>query len=503
MDVFSKRYVAINHWSNALLDVVWGLALEQCDKRTNAVKSLSESLLALGQCDHNLTGVALYELGEIFLKESKLRQAAECYYEASISAFHYGDDLLMEEALRKYANTSKAFRRGGGDPTLTAAYRWAKERRSPLLTTSVGLELVEDFINVGKIKLARSGLDALSATMRGGLRTTQHADRWNYLEALLFYATGDARNGDLALDKVVQGSKARSLWVRQLTKLDGFVQRGFSSNGALTPRNAIELYELLLREPTVVDWAVRPTESLSIQMIAPIAAYERQFALLIDRDLKDKAFEVAERIRRERFFSTQTFGGRLISLRYILTADDALSTPSLRAVRESLFFDYPDFAETVKATDAINAELAAMPTVPEDVKGKELQAALFAKLAEVSARQEALLRFIAARRVRIPYVFPPVLSVEEVQKRMPEDTAILAFIAAEGELYGFMIGPANLDAWRVGKLESVAATSTARDKLKRLNSPPRAGKRKARNCARFCSAPQTRKRNDSTSSFRS
>ena len=456
MEVFSKRYVAINHWSNALLDVVWGLALEGCDKRANAVKSLSGSLMMAGQCDHNLTGVALYELGELFLKDSKLRQAAECYYEAAISAYHYGDDLLLEESLRKYSNTSKAFRRGGSDPAITASYRWAKGRNIALLTTSLGLELVEDFINVGKFKLARSGLAAIQSGMRGGLSATRHAERWNYLDALLCYGSGDARGGDLALDRVVEGSRSRSLWVRQLSKLDGFVQRGFSSSDALTPRNAIELYDLLLREPTVVDWAVFPTESLSIQMIAPIAAYERQFALLLDRDLKDRAFEVAERIRRERFFSTQTFGGRLLSLRYILTADDALSTPSLRAVRESLLFEYPDFAETVKASDAVNAELAAMPTIPADKPAKERQAALFAQLTEISARQEALLRFIAARRVRIPYVFPPVLSVEEVQKRLPEDTAILAFIAAEGDIYGFMIGHANLDAWRVGKIENVS-----------------------------------------------
>ena len=71
------------------------------------------------------------------------------------------------------------------------------------------------------------------------------------------------------------------------------------------------------------------------------------------------------------------------------------------------------------------------------------------------------MRFIAAGRVRIPYVFPPVYKVEEVQKRMPPDTAILSFIDAEGQTYGFMIGKDNLDAWRIGGTRQVAgAVST-------------------------------------------
>ena len=235
------------------------------------------------------------------------------------------------------------------------------------------------------------------------------------------------------------------------------MQHGLTATGALTPRNAADLYEYLLREPTVVDWAVNPTDSLSIQMIAPIGAYERHFRLLIDRDLKDKAFEVSERIRRERFFSTPTYGGRLVSLRYIMTAENAVTTASMRAARESLTVEYPDFGDSLKATSEIMQRLNALPTVPNNRDDAKTQEALFAELMKVAARQEALLRFIAAGRVRIPYVFPPVYTVEEVQKRMPLDTAILSFIDAEGDLYGFMIGKENLDAWRVGPTDAVGA----------------------------------------------
>lgn len=459
LETFRTRAVAPNHWSITFLDVIWGLALVECDKTQSAVKALNDALLCSGQFDHNLTCVALLELGHVFMRANKLPQAAECYFEASNSAYQFQDWLVLEESLRYYSNAVKGLRGGSVDPRLAQAYRWAKEKvpHAKVLQTSLALELLEDMIYSGNIKGAEAGLKALDVAMRGEIRQSAHADRWNYLTALFMYAVGRVDAGDQALARVVEGAKTHSTWARQLRKLDAYVQAGLTSNGSLTPRNAADLYEYLLREPTVVDWAVNPTESLAIQMIAPIDAYERQFQLLMDRDLKDRAFEVAERIRRERFFATQTFGGRLLSLRYVMTADPLLTTQSIRNARESLSYAYPDFEESMKTTSAIMAELNALPTVPSDRDALHTVESLYAKLADVSGKQEALLRFIAAGRVRIPYVFPPVYTVKQVQERLPDETAILSFIGAGGDIYGFMIGKENLDAWRVGPASSIGA----------------------------------------------
>ncbi len=459
LETFRTRAVAPNHWSITFLDVIWGLALVECDKTQSAVKALNDALLCSGQFDHNLTCVALLELGHVFMNANKLPQAAECYFEASNSAYQFQDWLVLEESLRYYSNAVKGLRGGSVDPRLAQAYRWVKEKipQAKVLQTSLALELLEDMIYSGNIKGAEAGLKALDVAMRGEIRQSAHADRWNYLTALFMYAVGKISAGDEALARVVEGAKVHSTWARQLRKLDAYVQAGLTANGSLTPRNAADLYERLLREPTVVDWAVNPTESLAIQMIAPIDAYERQLQLLMDRDLKDRAFEVAERIRRERFFARQTFGGRLVSLRYIMTADAILTTQSIRAARESLYYAYPDFEESMKATSAIMAELNALPTVPSDRDALRNVEALYAKLADVSGKQEALLRFIAAGRVRIPYVFPPVYTVKQVQERLPDETAILSFIGAGGDIYGFMIGKENLDAWRVGPASSIGA----------------------------------------------
>ncbi|MBQ2788104.1 MAG: hypothetical protein IJE97_00600, partial [Thermoguttaceae bacterium] len=343
---------------------------------------------------------------------------------------------------------------------------WAKSYKPlALQQTSFGLEVAEDLFAAGQTKAAASALGALNATMKAtsgrGLRTSRAADRWNYLQALLAYSSGDVAAGDAALKNVVEGERLRSTWALQLRRLDRYVAGGLSSNGPITPRNAADLYAVLLREPTAVDWGFRPTESIAIRSIAPPEAYERWFRLLFERDLKDKAFEVAERIRRERFYSTQKYGGRLVSLRYLLTADDALLTTANQTARQAILLKYPALEASLKASKETAAALNALPTVPRDADGRDRQTQLFARLDKLATEQEAAFRCVVAGRDYSPNVFPPSLSAADVQKRLPEETAILSFLDAEGETFGFMIGKNCLDSWRVGPTDRVgAAVST-------------------------------------------
>lgn len=466
LNLYAKRSVPPNHWSITWLDVLFGLALVQNGRLEDAQRVLGDALLLGGQCDHQFTGVALCELGNLYLAAEKPREAAECYYEASISAFQYGDRLLVEESLRRYANARRAVARGGSDPVLRNAYLWAKSHKDwTLYQTSFGLEVAEDFFDAGQTKAAVSALGALNATMKTttgrGLRTSRAADRWNYLRALLAYADGNVAAGDEALAKTVEGTRLRSAWALQLRRLDRRVAGGLTSNGSITPRNAADLYETLLREPTAVDRGFRPAESIAIRSVAPPEAYERWFRLLFERDLKDKAFEVAERIRRERFYSTQKFGGRLISLRYLLTADDALLSTANLATRQALLLEYPALEASLKASKEVSAALNALPTVPRDAATRDEQTKLFARLDALSTEQEAAMRLIVAGRAYIPNVFPPSLSAADAQKRLPDETAILSFLDAEGETFGFMLGKDCLDSWRVGPTDRVgAAVST-------------------------------------------
>jgi len=466
LNLYAKRSVPPNHWSITWLDVLFGIALVQNGRDDDARRVLGEALLMGGQYDHQFTGVALYELGNLYLAAEKPREAAECYYEASISAFHYGDRLLVEESLRRYANARRAAGGNGDpDPVLRNAYLWAKSHKLPLESTSFGLEVAEDMFAAGQTKAAVSALGALNATMKAtsgrGLRSSRAADRWNYLQALVHYASGDVAAGDAALKTVVEGERLRSTWALQLRRLDRYVAGGLSSNGPITPRNAADLYAVLLREPTAVDWGFRPTESIAIRSLAPPEAYERWFRLLFERDLKDKAFEVAERIRRERFYSTQKYGGRLVSLRYLLTADDALLTTANQTARQAILLAYPALEASLKASKETAAALDALPTVPRDADGRDRQTQLFARLDKLAKEQEAAFRCVVAGRDYIPNVFPPSLSAADVQKRLPNETAILSFLDAEGETFGFMIGQNCLDSWRVGPTDRVgAAVST-------------------------------------------
>jgi len=454
-ETFSKRAVSPNHWSVTWLDVLLGLALEGTGEKAQALNMLENSLLMSGQYDHNLTATALFELGKIHLQNGELDGALDYFYEASISAFQFGDLLLTEEALRNYAAVQQAL---GQDDNgiIQVAFDWAKSQRNTLLTVSLCEEMVENMIDARNFKHATSGLNSIEKLMGRGLRHSRFADRWNYLNALLFYAHGKTDDGDAALSKVVEGMKLRSPWVYQIMNLDTISQSGgLTISGSLTVRNAAELYEYLLREPSDVDWAVYPMDSLAIQVVVPPGAYVRWFELQMGRDMKEKAFDIAERIRRERFYATQPYRGRLISLRYLLESPEQNLSDEFNVCRKSILLQYPDYQALARDAAELNRQLHSLPTVPTSDNDREIQKKLLADLAAVSLEQEALLRFIASSRIRIPETFPSVKTIKQIQSGLPEDTAILAFIDMGGSMYGFMIGDTTMDAWKIGNTSSV------------------------------------------------
>ncbi|MDO5580141.1 MAG: hypothetical protein Q4G69_03325 [Planctomycetia bacterium] len=453
LDVMTVRTIQPNHWSVTWLDVLLGIALEGVGKKAEARDILKKSLLIAGQTDHSLTATALFELGRLSVAEGQIKEAIKYFREAGFSAWQYGDLLMIEESFRWFAALAKTDDLKKALPELLAAFNWSKnERGLQWLTISLGEELAEGMILVNNLKAAYSGLQFIDRQLNNRvLRSGFFADRWNYLQSLLFYANGNVKEGDAALNRALDGLGRRSTRLYQISLLGFLTQTGGrGTTGTFSIRNITDLYDVILREPTQFDWQVNPLETLAVRFFVPPQVYERWFRLLLERDMNDKAFVIAERTRRLRFFSMQGLYGRISSLRILLEAPTDRLSDANKMLRNEIFLQEPLLGQLIKETAEIKQRLQNLPAVPKEETAQKQQKDLLLQLAQKSAQEEARLRYLAIGHLPIPELFPEILPLADIQARLSADTSILYFFESEGEMFGYMITKDGLDTWKIG-----------------------------------------------------
>jgi hypothetical protein len=159
------------------------------------------------------------------------------------------------------------------------------------------------------------------------------------------------------------------------------------------------------------------------------------------------ALEIADRVRRHRFFSSLPFGGRLTSLRWILEAPVAALDKASHAHRQDLLAAFPQYQALSQRSAEIRNELASLPMVPSDADTPKRFVPLYNELAKVSVQQEAILREIAVRREPAGLVFPPLRTAKELQEALPPGTAMLSFLMAGGDYHAFLLNRDKCIHW--------------------------------------------------------
>ena len=110
--------VPANHWSQAWIELLNGMAQEGVGNLDEARTHLERAVIVAGQFDHPLTGVALLEQGRLAMAAGDSRTAAQLLLEASYSGFYFEDLDVICEALRLGFVNHVA---SGGDRRLSAA----------------------------------------------------------------------------------------------------------------------------------------------------------------------------------------------------------------------------------------------------------------------------------------------------------------------------------------------------------------------------------------------
>ncbi|MDR0326766.1 MAG: CHAT domain-containing protein, partial [Planctomycetaceae bacterium] len=466
--ILSNRPHLPNHFTGSWVDVLYGLTLSALGDDTAAETQLTNGQLMLGIHDHHLTPVALNELGNIALRKGNAEAAQTYYLEASYAAYHMGGDpALLGETFRNMANAHRLIQKFQPFPPIIDASVFFRGHRdtSPLTLLPILHEEVEYNMALGRIPDAVTINNVSANIMKGRvLLDTAHGARHHFLAATIAYynvytnlASGGTPSpaalnaGNKHLEEALAFLSRGALRLYQLDKLEEFFQKGLiNPRGAVTERIADELYDELLRESTDRDWTLQPMESFAALAATPPAAFERWFAVAMQRGNREKAFEISERARQARFFANLPLGeSRLMSFRLLFESDEGTLTPEMVLQRQTLSVDFGEFQQLSDDARNVKRQLLNIPIVPQNPEQLAGQKNLFADFERVSLIQESALRVMALSRTKVPMMFPPPMSLADIRKELPENTSMLTFVESLGNVYAFLIDQRSMDVWRV------------------------------------------------------
>ena len=237
----------------------------------------------------------------------------------------------------------------------------------------------------------------------------------------------------------------------------------YTSSLSATPANrklAISLFATLLRDPTAADWAADPLDAIAASTILEPPACDHWFEQAREADV-DLSLEVADQIRRRRFFSTLPLGGRLVALRWLLESPPESMAAETRFQQQELFDRYPRYSELADRVAKLREELVAAPLAPVGAAAQKTQADKLAELARVAGEKESLLHEIALRRENATMLFPPSRKVHEVQAALQPRQLVLAFFSTHDGTYAWLLTKNRRAAWKIAGSPALLEQRTA------------------------------------------
>ena len=444
VSALSRQINPPNHWSEAWADVLRGLAYIAAGKDAQGIPCLQRAVLAGGEFDHPMTCIALLELGRLAIVRGEYPAAAQFFQESAYSALDYTDPGVLEEAFRYAAVTHLINNKKDFYAPLQAAWQWAKVKDYRQLRASLALSAAENYCVLGQTRDAAAMLDDARSLVGRLNAPSRIGARLNYLTAQMYFQQRKIQEGQSALTLALNGMQQCSIRMFQITMADNFYTKGVA-----TPRQALDNYKELLRDPTPSDWLLDPMETIAVLYTPHSLQMEHWFEVAWERREYENAWEIADRTRRHRFFSSLDMGGRMESLRWLLESPAELLDQQSILQRQDMLTRWPQYKELSEQAQAVRSKLAEKPLVAEDQSAWKEQSKLLGELSSLSAQQEAIMREIALRREPASMVFPPMKSFSDIKKSLPKGHAVLAFFIANHRLYGILMNNYDSSYWEV------------------------------------------------------
>lgn len=439
----SNKLAPPNHWSNAWIDVLRGLAQIGMGKLDEADMLLGRSLVVEGQFDHPLTCVALLEQGRIAMAKGDQKRAAQMLAEAGFSAF-YADDwgVLTESALNGWIN-HLASNAAGVYPPLDSIAAWAQINRLQHLAIKARLAQAESLLWLGQVTAGAAIVEDTGrrmAEMRGGLPAVHQL----FLQAVVQLLQGKSEPGGELLTRAMTLQAGVSLRNFQI-----LLSNQLFDSRAASARVAVDFYKTLLADPLPSDWTRDPLDVMAVMKTTQDAAFDRWFMAALERKEPSLAFEIAERSKRRRYLATLPFGGRLLALRAILESPVASLSQEAILQRQQILGKFPEYQTLTDAGIKTRDQLVASPILPSGPAETKVLGQLYDAWHESAIKRQQMLTQFAPRRMASAFEFPPLRTTAELQQSLGAGEALVAFHNVGGNLFGFVLTGKDARMWQL------------------------------------------------------
>jgi len=458
--VLSRRPAPPGSWAQAWISAQLGVAFASNGKRDDAARELNLSLL-VGGMDHVVTSTSLLELGKLAFAAKDYAAAGNYFLEATYSAaFLAQDDFTHYEVVAEaFQGALVSYLAAGGKgffQPLTAGVAWSY-RGPRILEASMLLSAAESCAAINDGKQAAGLLERSMQVMRRREGTAgMLGARFQFITAQIGFQAGDVARGSAALANALRFEGAGgSRRLFQISLVDSLF-----ASGALTTRQASDLYPEVLRDPTPHDWAADPLESLAVLTTPQDVVFEHWMLLALDRKENDNALRISEQWRRRRFHSSLPLGGRVLNLRWALEAPNEALSQSVLVQRQDLLARYPAYAQLAGQAGQMTAELRTLSPVTDDPDQQRKQIDLMKQLAQTGDAREAMLLSLAVSREPSEAVFPPRTDVPLVQQKLAPNQRILAFSCTRNATFAFLLGADKYSMWQLEAPARVATNVT-------------------------------------------
>ena len=451
-----------NHWSGSWSELLLATAQQGIGESQQALGHFSRATLIDGRYDYDLTGAALLGQATIAMESGNAKAALNLATEASYAAYAYDDYDILGES---FDLMHRAYVASGGEgalPAFTVAAQWADRENLDHLAAICLTAQAEQLVATGDAKLAAARLSAISPRRRD-LKLGRLGPWRLYVEAFIAYDQNNTKLGDKAITDALNLNRPQSLRNFQIALTNTRV-----NTGSTPTREAVDLYALLLREPTAEDWASSPLETLTNLTTSYEGAMSRWMISAIDREQLTEAINISDAAKRRRFWLAQGLGGRLLTIRQLLEGDARSLSPEAAVERRNLLIRVPEYSKLIDQAKEMRAELEAQPLADDSGKVPSSHYNLLKRLDANAQKRELLVRKLAMRRDATDMLLPKQVKAETLQQQLKPGQTVVVFHQAENAMFAFVILQQDYHYWRLPNVD--ALTERTGDMLRALGN---------------------------------